>query len=88
MTATTHGFSFGRAKISGLEPLLTTVWTSYPAQPLLALLHPALAAIGTSRTMSTRSKRFLFVVVLLLVIVTFLIGFYGLWLIWDDEYPV
>ena len=49
---------------------------------------PALAAIGTSRTMSTRSKRFLFVVVLLLVIVTFLIGFYGLWLIWDDEYPV
>ena len=34
------------------------------------------------------AKRFLFVVVLLLVIVTFLIGFYGLWLIWDDEYPV
>jgi hypothetical protein len=31
---------FGRAKISGPDPLLTTVWTSYPTKPLLALLHP------------------------------------------------
>jgi hypothetical protein len=31
---------FGRTKISRLDPFLTTVRTSYPTQPLLALLHP------------------------------------------------
>jgi hypothetical protein len=43
---------FGRAKISGPDPLLTTVWTSYPTKPLLAgvgtvAITALLAGIGT-----------------------------------------
>jgi hypothetical protein len=30
----------GRTKINSLDPLLTTVWTSYPSEPLLPFFHP------------------------------------------------
>jgi hypothetical protein len=31
---------FGRTKIRSFDPALTSVWTSYPARPLLAFLDP------------------------------------------------
>jgi hypothetical protein len=31
---------FGWTKIRSFDPPLTTVWSPYTAQPLLALLHP------------------------------------------------
>jgi hypothetical protein len=31
---------FGWTKIRSFDPLLTTIWPAYPAQPLLALFDP------------------------------------------------
>ena len=40
------GRGLSAAKISGFDPPLTTVWTAYPTDPLLAFLHPPIELPG------------------------------------------
>jgi hypothetical protein len=37
---------FGGPDIGSLDPLLATVWTAYPAEPLLALFDPPVERAG------------------------------------------